>query len=148
MSSLNQSILTNKHILFDTCFVIKRYQYAKTFYFNKFFEVLKNNNCIPVINDFIKFEFMRGCKKKEHTTDKQNYLNFFSQISLPGRLDELTKTAVTISNIYSNKIILKFLLKKLRQNKCRSMELAELKKRKCYLIVILLVIASKFFGVF
>ena len=103
MSSLNQ--LTNKHILLDTCFIIKGYQYSGTPYFIKVFEDLKKNNCATVINDFIKFEFMRGCKKKGHITDKQNYLNFFAQISLPARLEELTKTAINISNIYSNKNI-------------------------------------------
>lgn len=97
-----QPQLTNKHILLDTCFVIKAYQYSKTTYFDNLFLDLKNNNCVTIINKFIEFEFMRGCQKVEHITYKTNYLQSLSKMTLPITPDVL-KDSITISNIYSNK---------------------------------------------
>ncbi|NQU78046.1 hypothetical protein HQ544_05100 [Candidatus Falkowbacteria bacterium] len=106
MSVTPKSSLINKHVLLDTCFIIKAYQYNDTSYFNKLFLHLKNNNCIPVINEFIKFEFLCGCKTKEHISIKTDFLDFLSPektvLSLP--IDEcILNDAIKISNIYSNK---------------------------------------------
>lgn len=94
--------LTNKHILLDTCFIIKSYQYFNTPFFNDLFRILEENQCTPVINEFIKFEFMRGCQKKEHIDIKADYLRKLSKLTLPITQDALAEAAI-ISNIYSNK---------------------------------------------
>lgn len=93
---------TNKHILLDTCFIIKAFQYSKTSYFDDLFLFLKDNNCVPIINNFIEFEFMMGCRKVEHIENKRNYLNFFLEATLPIH-PNIIKDATIISNIYSNK---------------------------------------------
>ena len=98
------SILNNQHILLDTCFLIKAKEYSDTTYFDKLFLVLEENNCIPVVNEFIKFEFLRGCQKQSHITDKTNFLDSLSGVSLPTTQDILN-TAIDIANIYQNKNI-------------------------------------------
>jgi len=47
--------LKNKHILLDTCFIIKSHQYLDTDYFTNLFLFFKNNSCVPVVNNFIRF---------------------------------------------------------------------------------------------
>lgn len=98
------SVLKDQHILLDTCFLIKAYQYSETAFFNELFFILESNNCVPLVNDFIRFEFLRGCKTQKHIDDKNNFLDGLSGITLPITPDIL-EDAVVISNIYSNKNI-------------------------------------------
>ena len=59
---------------------------------------------MPVINEFIKFEFLRGCKIAKHIRDKHNYLEALSSMLLP--VDKyILSDAIKVSIIYSNKNI-------------------------------------------
>ncbi len=94
----------NSHIILDTCVLIKASEYSSTPYFDRLFEGLADKHCIPVITDFIRFEFMRGCKKKEHSEVKKNYLDSFVFMDLPF-VYEIIKDATLIANLYANKNI-------------------------------------------
>ncbi|QQG52323.1 MAG: hypothetical protein HY931_03215 [Candidatus Falkowbacteria bacterium] len=98
------SIVSNNHIILDTCFIIKAYEYSNTPYFNELFEYLAGNHCIPIINDLINFEFLKGCKKQIHRKIKEDYLNSFVAAVLPCS-NEIIKNATVLSNLYSNKNI-------------------------------------------
>ena len=96
--------LKNKHILLDTCFIIKAYEYSHTAFFDELFSALQENNCVPVINEFIKFEFLRGCKIIKHIQDKDNFLDALSGVGMSLPIDQyILNDATRISIIYSNK---------------------------------------------
>lgn len=98
---LEESI-KHKHILLDTCFIIKAHQYAETEFFDGLFSLLEKYECIPVINEFIKFEFLRGCQTREQIQTKTKFLEALSGFVMPIDKDVLDG-AIDISNIYSNK---------------------------------------------
>jgi hypothetical protein len=97
-------IAQNSDIILDTCFLIKASEYSSTPFFDKIFQQLIEKNCIPVITDFIRFEFLKGCKTKKQIEAKNNYLSSFVFMDLPFS-QEIIKSATSISNIYSNKNI-------------------------------------------
>ncbi|MCX6717248.1 MAG: PIN domain-containing protein [Candidatus Taylorbacteria bacterium] len=101
---MQKSKLDKKHILLDTCFIAKVYTYSDTEYFDKLFSIFNENNCTTIVNEFIKFEFLRGCKKAEHIKNKEKFLEGLSYVSLPVT-PEILNDAIKISNIYSNKNI-------------------------------------------
>lgn len=91
-----------KHVLLDTCFIAKAYEYSDTEYFNDLFDIFQKYNCTPIINEFIKFEFLRGCRTKQQIDTKLSFLKQLSGFTLP-TAPEILDEAVKISNIYSNK---------------------------------------------
>lgn len=99
-----KKILDHKHVLLDTCFIIKAHQYAETEFFDGLFSLLKDNECVPVINEFIRFEFLRGCQTKAQIKAKTDFLNALSGVVMP-IAKEVLEGAIDISNIYSNKRI-------------------------------------------
>lgn len=106
MSEISPPTLKDQHILLDTCFIIKAHEYSDSKYFDELFSLLEENNCIPVTNKFIKFEFLRGCQVKEHVEDKLKFLKSLSSpgLELPIHVNMLDD-AIKIANIYSNKRI-------------------------------------------
>jgi len=102
--SISKNPLKNGHIILDTNFIIKAYQNIDTPYFDNIFTVLKDNNCTPIINEYIKFEFLRGCKKSKQFFNKLDYLKALSEITLKTN-DDICQNALEIANIYSNKNI-------------------------------------------
>ena len=95
--------LDHKHVLLDTCFIVKAHQYAETEFFDGLFSLLRDNNCVPVINEFIRFEFLRGCKTKDQIKTKTDFLNALSGGVVMPIDKEVLEGAIDISNIYSNK---------------------------------------------
>ncbi len=68
---------------------------------------MAKNHCTPVINNLIKFEFLRGCKIEKHIKGKKDFLDGLSvekYLSLPVT-PEIIEDATRIANIYSNKRI-------------------------------------------
>jgi predicted nucleic acid-binding protein len=96
--------LYQKHLLLDTCFLTKAHQYSDTNYFDELFSVLSKNKCIPVINDHVRFEFLRGCKTKEHVRSKKEWLDYLVYVTLPITPD-IKEDAINIANVYANKNI-------------------------------------------
>ncbi len=94
--------IDRKHVLLDTCFIAKAHQYVDTQHFDGLFSLLQDFNCVPIINEFIKFEFLRGCQTKSQIETKTNFLDALSGFTMP--IDSnILEGAIEISNIYSNK---------------------------------------------
>lgn len=96
-----------QYILLDTCILAEIYKYSKTKYFRLFEDLgifLRNANCKAVINEFVRFEFFRGCKTLEHIRQKRYFLQVWSAVTLPVN-NQILIDAITIANIYAHKNI-------------------------------------------
>lgn len=67
-----------------------------------FLEKIAENGGTFLTNDFVEFEFTRGCKTPEQYKKKQAVLESLNKTKLPFDSD-VSHDAVTIANIYSNK---------------------------------------------
>jgi len=92
--------LLNKHILIDTCFLIKSYENAP--FFKGLFSIFKNLNCVPVIHQLIEAEFVRGSKTNQFYQTKKQHLAIFDGFMLPVA-KEIIDNSIAISMIYANK---------------------------------------------
>lgn len=101
MAELDQ-YLRLKHVLLDTCFIAKAYQYSDTEYFDNLFNIFKEYACVPITNEYIRFEFLRGCRTRDQIESKKSFIEQLSGASLPNTPDILEEAA-SISNVYSNK---------------------------------------------
>lgn len=103
MTEWLKKLVDHKHVLLDTCFIVKAHQYADTEFFDGLFSLLQGNDCTPVINEFIRFEFLRGCQTKAQIKAKTDFLDALSGGVVMPIDKEVLEGAIDISNIYSNK---------------------------------------------
>lgn len=100
--------LERKHVLLDTCFLIKSKEYSDTEFFDDLYALFANNLCTPVVNEFIRFEFLRGSKYSDQFIAKSDFLEQLSpkgkSVTLPITAD-IVSDSIPISNIYANKNI-------------------------------------------
>ena len=73
VSAKLRTCLRDKHLLLDTCFIIKTHEYLGTDFFWDLFYFFEKNNCTTVINEFIEFEFMCGARRTKHIALKQKF---------------------------------------------------------------------------
>jgi len=66
--STSFKFLERQHVLLDTCILANALKYSESQYFDDFFNILKSNHATPVINEFVQFEFLRGCKTKKYSS--------------------------------------------------------------------------------
>lgn len=98
-------IIKDKHLILDTNLLI--YVAKNREIFSPFFDKIRQLNVVSVIDQTIKFEFLRGCTTKEDLQIKQEYLDLLlgsNRMELP--VDKsIFEKARLISNIYCRKNI-------------------------------------------
>jgi predicted nucleic acid-binding protein len=97
--------IRGKHLLLDTNLLI--YNVKNEEIFTLFFERIFDLNVKSVIDQTIKFEFLRGCTTQEDLQAKQEYLDLLlgsNRMELPVDKSVFEKARL-ISNIYSRKNI-------------------------------------------
>ena len=63
--------IKSRFLLLDTCFLVELKKYAKTPFFNEMMVIL-NNSAGLTINEFIKFEFLKGARTIKHIQTKKD----------------------------------------------------------------------------
>ena len=76
----NKHLLRNKFVLFDTNFLTEAGKATKTGHFDDLFSIFVEQQCIPVINKYIEFEFLRGAKIPQHIELIQSQLRPVMQL--------------------------------------------------------------------
>lgn len=96
-------VIKDKHLLLDTNLLI--YSAKNKEVLLPFFDEVHNLNVTSVIDQTIKFKFLRGCKTKEDLQTKQEYLDLLlgsNRMELPVDKNIFEKARL-ISNIYCRK---------------------------------------------
>ena len=94
------NFLLNKHLLLDTCFLIKFYENAS--FFKGLFSIFEHLSCTPAIHKLIEMEFTRGSKTSQFYQAKKQHLDIFDDFRLP-ITKEIIGDSIMISMIYANK---------------------------------------------
>jgi len=98
-------LLKNKHLLLDTNVLIYSLKFIAEGCFNEFFNNLSKFNVKSVIDEYVRFEFLRSSRTKANLETKKNFLNSL----LGGKTWQLPVTKEILDNanelalIYSNK---------------------------------------------
>jgi len=101
---MNESIkarIKNKHLILDTNILINASKYWGQY--SDFFNLLNSLEVKLVIDDSIKFEFLRGASTKENLVQNEEFLLGLDKADLAVN-KEIFETAREISNIYVRNI--------------------------------------------
>lgn len=85
-----------KHVIIDTCFLIFAQRYVSENYFDDILNELKENECVPVVNELIKQEFVRLAVSHAHSQARVQFVEQF--VALPIDSD-IWNDAILISQV-------------------------------------------------
>lgn len=92
-------LISRKHILFDTCVIIRAFEDFSSF--KKILEFLEQEHCVPVIFSFIEFEFIRGAYDIEHRKKRKEFLELLAPTTIPLDEKQIMADAIAIANTYA-----------------------------------------------